>query len=103
MGHDEASKCLNCENLANYLRLLGYDAFIPTFKVDQFILKYLGTVIFIGNVVVWKLVKKTKMHRPEDVDLVTGRREFEEVETTDDHRWNESWWKNVGAKLRLRK
>ncbi|VUC38209.1 unnamed protein product [Clonostachys rosea] len=81
----------------------GYDAFIPTFKVDQFILKYLGTVIFVGNVVAWKLVKKTKMHRPEEVDLVTGRRQFEEIETADDHRWNESWWKNVGAKLRLRK
>lgn len=81
----------------------GYDAFIPHFKPSDFVLKYLGTVIFIGNITFWKIFKKTKLHRPEDVDLVTGRREFEEVETTDDHRWNDSWWKNVGAKLRLRK
>lgn len=62
----------------------GYDAFIPHFKASTFVLKYLGIVIFCGNVLVWKLVKRTKRVRATAVDLVTGRQDAgapEEEET----------------------
>ncbi|RSL48152.1 hypothetical protein CEP53_009650 [Fusarium sp. AF-6] len=73
----------------------GYDAFIPHFKVDVFILKYIGTVIFVGNVTWWKLVKKTTFWSSETVDLTTGRREFEERESREDAEWNGGLRKKV--------
>ncbi|RSM15059.1 hypothetical protein CDV31_005139 [Fusarium ambrosium] len=73
----------------------GYDAFIPYFKVDVFILKYIGTVIFVGNVTWWKLVKKTTFWSSETVDLTTGRREFEERESQEDAEWNGGLRKKV--------
>ncbi|KAM0713426.1 hypothetical protein Q7P37_010388 [Cladosporium fusiforme] len=51
----------------------GYDAFIPNFQVDTFILKYVGTVIFVVNFVWWKYVKKTTWAPPMTVDLDSGR------------------------------
>jgi amino acid transporter len=73
----------------------GYDAFIPHFKVDVFILKYIGTIIFVGNVTWWKLVKKTTFWGAETVDLATGRREFEERESHQDAEWNGGLRKKV--------
>lgn len=51
----------------------GYDAFVPHFDVTKFVLKYLGTVVFIANIVLWKLYRGEKWIRPENVDLTTGR------------------------------
>ncbi|KAL5605945.1 hypothetical protein FOVSG1_006092 [Fusarium oxysporum f. sp. vasinfectum] len=59
----------------------GYDAFIPHFKPDIFVLKYLGSVLFIFNVLWWKTIKKTSFWSALEVDLSTGRREWEETET----------------------
>ncbi|KAI8712746.1 AA-permease domain-containing protein [Fusarium sp. LHS14.1] len=73
----------------------GYDAFIPHFKVDVFILKYIGTIIFIGNVTWWKIVKKTTFWSVDTIDLATGRREFEERESPQDEEWNGSLRKKV--------
>ncbi|KAM0429991.1 hypothetical protein ACHAPT_005997 [Fusarium lateritium] len=73
----------------------GYDAFIPHFKADVFILKYIGTVIFVGNVAWWKLVKRTTFWRADTVDLATGRREFEERESGQDAEWNGGLRKKV--------
>ncbi|KAJ4327416.1 hypothetical protein N0V84_002188 [Fusarium piperis] len=73
----------------------GYDAFIPHFKVDVFILKYIGTVIFVGNVAWWKLTKKTTFWSSETVDLATGRREYEERESHEDAEWNGGLRKKV--------
>ncbi|EYB23453.1 hypothetical protein FG05_11458 [Fusarium graminearum] len=53
----------------------GYDAFIPHFKPETFVLKYLGTLIFVINVCWWKIRNKTTFWRLTDIDLVTGRRE----------------------------
>lgn len=53
----------------------GYDAFIPPFKPEKFVLKYLGTLIFVANVCWWKIKNKTNFWRLTDIDLVTGRRE----------------------------
>ncbi|KAL2673759.1 hypothetical protein Neosp_012203 [[Neocosmospora] mangrovei] len=73
----------------------GYDAFIPHFKVDVFILKYIGTLIFIGNITWWKIVHKTTFWSAETVDLATGRREFEERESPQDEEWNGGLRKKV--------
>ncbi|EEU35582.1 uncharacterized protein NECHADRAFT_52388 [Fusarium vanettenii 77-13-4] len=73
----------------------GYDAFIPHFKVDVFILKYIGTIIFISNVTWWKIVKKTTFWSAETIDLAIGRREFEERETPQDEEWNGGLRKKV--------
>ncbi|KAH7111650.1 amino acid permease/ SLC12A domain-containing protein [Dactylonectria estremocensis] len=78
----------------------GYDAFIPHFKPDVFILKYIGSIIFVGNIAWWKIFKKTKRHNSTSVDLVTGRREFEEMETKNDRRWNEGILKNILNKFK---
>ncbi|KAH6967479.1 amino acid permease/ SLC12A domain-containing protein [Fusarium venenatum] len=53
----------------------GYDAFIPYFKPETFVLKYLGTLIFVVNVCWWKIRHKTTFWRVTDIDLFTGRRE----------------------------
>ncbi|KAH7013332.1 amino acid permease/ SLC12A domain-containing protein [Ilyonectria destructans] len=78
----------------------GYDAFIPHFKPDVFVLKYLGSFLFVGNIIWWKIYKGTTKIAPEAVDLVSGRREFEEAESTQDSRWNGSFWKDTINKLR---
>ncbi|KAJ4187018.1 hypothetical protein NW759_016910 [Fusarium solani] len=78
----------------------GYDAFIPDFKSDRFVLKYLGIVIFAINTVVWKFWKKTKRVAPGEMDLVTGRREYQEAETAEEQQWKESFWQKVVGKLR---
>ncbi|CAG9946976.1 unnamed protein product [Clonostachys rosea f. rosea IK726] len=78
----------------------GYDAFIPHFKPDVFILRYIGSIIFVVNIAWWKVAKKTKRNDSASVDLVTDRREFEETETKDDQRWNESIMKNILNKFK---
>lgn len=52
----------------------GYSAFIPHFQVDKFLTSYIGIPVYIINIIWWKLFKKTKRVRSEEVDLVTGRR-----------------------------
>ena len=53
----------------------GYAAFIPRFQIDKFMTSYIGIPVYVVNVLWWKFFKKTKRVRPEDADLVTGRRE----------------------------
>ncbi|GKU10837.1 hypothetical protein FLAG1_11642 [Fusarium langsethiae] len=73
----------------------GYDAFIPHFKPDIFILKYLGTAIFVFNFVWWKIAKKTTFWSASAVDLSSGRREWEETERQEDAHWNGGFWKKT--------
>ncbi|KAL4970669.1 amino acid permease/ SLC12A domain-containing protein [Aspergillus stella-maris] len=56
----------------------GYDAFVPGFTTSTLILKYLGTVLFIVNVLWWKVYQKTLWLKPKEVDLVTGQQDLEE-------------------------
>ena len=53
----------------------GFAAFMP-FQTDKFITSYIGIVVYVGNVLWWKAYKKTRRVRPEEADLVTGRRDF---------------------------
>ncbi|KAL2208296.1 dicarboxylic amino acid permease [Sarocladium strictum] len=77
----------------------GYDAFIPHFKVDTFVLKYLGTVVFTFNVLLWKFLKRTKRVKATEMDLTSGRREHEETESPQDAEWKTSTWKKMCRKL----
>ncbi|KAK0622660.1 amino acid permease/ SLC12A domain-containing protein [Immersiella caudata] len=54
----------------------GYNAFIPHFQIDKFMTSYIGIVVYVGNIAWWKIFKKTKRVKPEEMDLVTGRREW---------------------------
>ncbi|EXJ81570.1 hypothetical protein A1O1_07634 [Capronia coronata CBS 617.96] len=58
----------------------GYNAFIPHFDATTFVLQYLGIVLFVGNVILWKIYKRTRRVRARDLDLVTGRQEIDAVE-----------------------
>ncbi|EEU35075.1 uncharacterized protein NECHADRAFT_44875 [Fusarium vanettenii 77-13-4] len=80
----------------------GYDAFIPHFKADIFILKYIGLVVFVGNIAWWKIAKKTTFWRASAIDLTTGRREFEELESAEDSSWKNGFFKRAFAKLQRR-
>ncbi|TPX07918.1 uncharacterized protein E0L32_010373 [Thyridium curvatum] len=53
----------------------GFAAFIPTFKVDKFITAYIGIPVYLLNIFWWKIFKKTKMVKPEEMDLQTNRRD----------------------------
>jgi len=53
----------------------GYNAFIPRFQIDKFMTSYIGIVIYLVNIGWWKIFKKTKRVRPEEMDLATGRRD----------------------------
>ncbi|CAG8947872.1 unnamed protein product [Penicillium salamii] len=56
----------------------GYTAFIGDFKVDEFITSYLGIGLYLFNIVVFKIWRRTKRVRSEEMDLVSGRRFYEE-------------------------
>lgn len=77
----------------------GYDAFIGGFKVDVFLVKYIGLIFYFGNIIFWKFWMKTKRHEPSNIDLYTGRREFE-IETPMDAAWRGGTWKALVGKLR---
>lgn len=61
--------------------LMGYLNFFPgNFSVTDFIFSYVMLFVSFGIYVFWKILKKTKMVKPEEADLVTGLKELEEHE-----------------------
>ncbi|PWN47070.1 hypothetical protein IE53DRAFT_382405 [Violaceomyces palustris] len=58
----------------------GWDTFVPKFNSKNFVTSYIGLPIFFLLIVGYKLWYRTKVHRPEDVDLKTGAREFDEAD-----------------------
>lgn len=50
----------------------GFDTIKP-FDVQNFICDYTGLAFAVITYVFWKFYKKTKVIRPEDVDLHTGK------------------------------
>lgn len=73
---------------------------MPKFRVDLFVLKYLGSVIFLANMTWWKIVKKTKVIVPAEVDLVSGRREYQETESAMDAAWKQSTWQKLCSRFK---
>ncbi|GAA6061863.1 hypothetical protein JCM10212_001296 [Sporobolomyces blumeae] len=55
----------------------GFDAFTPKFKHDTFITAYLGIPIYACLYFGHKFWKKTRVIKPDEVDLITGRKEFD--------------------------
>lgn len=56
----------------------GYTAFVGGFKVDKFITSYLGVVIYILNIMVYKLWKGSKRVNIQEMDLVSDRRLYDD-------------------------
>ncbi|KAL4938467.1 hypothetical protein BDV06DRAFT_225950 [Aspergillus oleicola] len=54
----------------------GYDAFIPHFKADTFVLRYIGIVVYVGNFLFWRFWKGTRWVRPSEMDLTSGLHDF---------------------------
>ncbi|TKA56660.1 hypothetical protein B0A53_01855 [Rhodotorula sp. CCFEE 5036] len=75
----------------------GFDSFTPKFNHVTFITNYIGIPIYIFLYFAYKFWFKTSIIKPEAVDLVTGRREFDE----DAARWaeqedpNKPWYKKL--------
>ncbi|KAM5361794.1 hypothetical protein ACJA88_014321 [Fusarium oxysporum] len=51
----------------------GYGAFIPTFDVAKFLTSYVGVVVYLGNIVFWKVWRRTERVPLSEIDLTTGR------------------------------
>ncbi|KAG0675188.1 hypothetical protein C6P40_001866 [Pichia californica] len=62
------------------IMFLGAQAFIPSFDVDSFLYYYLMVFVDIGIYIVWKLVFKTKIVKPEEADLFSDLAEIDEHE-----------------------
>lgn len=58
----------------------GYSVFIGGFDAVDFVFNYIVLVIFVVLFVFWKLFKKTKMVKLEEMDLMTGRRDYTDAE-----------------------
>ncbi|GAA5969023.1 hypothetical protein JCM3765_005268 [Sporobolomyces pararoseus] len=77
----------------------GFDSFTPKFKHDTFITAYLGLPIYACLYFGHKFWHKTRVIKPEEVDLITGRKEFD----ADEAAWDEEeaaqgklpWWKKL--------
>ncbi|KAI1480499.1 amino acid permease/ SLC12A domain-containing protein [Daldinia eschscholtzii] len=54
----------------------GYEVFVGGFAAVDFVFSYIVIAIFTVLYFGWKLVKKTKVVRLAEVDLVTGRRDY---------------------------
>ncbi|GAA6009966.1 uncharacterized protein JCM10292_005484 [Rhodotorula paludigena] len=56
----------------------GFDSFTPTFNYKTFITNYCGIPLYIALYFGWKFCFKTKIIPAAEVDLISGRREFDE-------------------------
>ncbi|GAA5824668.1 hypothetical protein JCM3770_005625 [Rhodotorula araucariae] len=77
----------------------GFDSFIPKFNYRVFITNYIGIPFYIALFVGYKLIHKTRVIPSAEVDLISGRREFDEDEAL----WDEKealrgklpWWQRA--------
>lgn len=77
----------------------GFDSFIPKFNYKTFITNYCAVPFWLALYFGWKFVHKTKIIPSAEVDLVSGRREFDEDEAMWEEkealRGKQPWWKRV--------
>ncbi|KAH9884243.1 amino acid permease/ SLC12A domain-containing protein [Xylariomycetidae sp. FL2044] len=59
------------------LIFVGFDVFYP-FDVRGFVTAYFALAFGIFMFCLWKVVKRTKLVRPRDADLITGKKEVDE-------------------------
>lgn len=53
----------------------GYTAFLNPFSAEDFVINYILLPVFVGFVLFWKVWKKTRIVRLEEMDIWSGRRE----------------------------
>jgi amino acid transporter len=58
----------------------GYTAFIKKFTTAKFIVAYIGLIVYLCNIIVWKLLKRTRRVKASEVDFTTEQRELEQEE-----------------------
>nr|CRX79058.1 hypothetical protein ls5930a1_00104 [Leucosporidium scottii] len=76
----------------------GFDAFVPTFNHKTFITSYFGLPVYFIMLFGYKLYYKTELIPLTEVDLVSGRREFDEDEAAEDEKMAHDarpWWKKA--------
>ncbi|KAK4871121.1 hypothetical protein LT330_000358 [Penicillium expansum] len=57
-----------------------YNAFIPHFKLANFLTSYIGVAVYAINIVSWKIFARTRHVKAEEMDLITGRLEYQQIE-----------------------
>ncbi|ODQ77196.1 hypothetical protein BABINDRAFT_163704 [Babjeviella inositovora NRRL Y-12698] len=84
--------------------ILGYTVFMPGWwSVENFLFSYLMIFINIAIFVFWKVLKRTKFIKPEEVDFVWGLDEIEEheyefyakLEAEGKSGQPETWWSKI--------
>lgn len=60
--------------------IVGYNAFIPHFKLANFLTSYIGVAVYAINIVSWKIFARTRHVKAEEMDLITGRLEYQQIE-----------------------
>lgn len=58
---------VDTHNRFSLLTRSGYSAFVPTFDLTTFITSYIGVLVYVLNVVVWKLVHRTRRVRGQEI------------------------------------
>ncbi|WEW59168.1 hypothetical protein PRK78_004637 [Emydomyces testavorans] len=62
----------------------GYTAFLRPFSAENFVINYVLLPVFVVFVVFWKLYKKTKFVKLAEMDIWTGRRDYENLSDIED-------------------
>ncbi|PCH44562.1 general amino acid permease 1 [Wolfiporia cocos MD-104 SS10] len=65
--------------LAFFILINGYAVFW-SFRASNFVTDYINIPIFLGLYIFWKILKRTKAWRPEEMDFVTAIPSMEETE-----------------------
>jgi amino acid transporter len=77
----------------------GFDAFFPDhFSAKSFIPPYIDIPIFAMLFLGYKFIKRTRIVRIEDMDLLSGKEEADELESM----WEEAKPRNFLGKFTLR-
>ena len=79
-----------------FILINGYDVFFA-FKASDFLEAYINIPLFIGLYVLWKVVKRSKVWKPHEMDFVTGIPSMEETETPEVP--PKTFWEKVAAIL----
>jgi len=79
------------------LLFCGFDQFAP-FHVQGFITNYFCLPYSIGAFTLWKLVKRTRFVRPEEADLISGKKEIDdECRIWEEGGIEENWRRKLAA------
>ncbi|KAG0146664.1 hypothetical protein CROQUDRAFT_44027 [Cronartium quercuum f. sp. fusiforme G11] len=76
----------------------GFEVFLPgRWAIGDFLAAYITLPIFFTSYIIWKTLKRTKFVQIEYLDLVTGQKEFKELDEPNDIGEEKS--KNIARKI----